>query len=444
LSYKIDLFMKKIFFLLTLFVVVIQFKGNAQKTIVITKNEVLNTVSKNNLTLKISEQELNQAKAEFNQTKGVFLPNIAISHTGISTTNPLMAFGSKLNQGILTANDFDPAILNNPAAIQNFASKINIEQSIINLEGFYQHKALKTKLNAIGFKTKRTKEYLLFEAEKAFYQLQLAYKTVKVLKTIEKAILENKRLINGYYKQGLLQKTAVLEIEIRVLEIKNQLQFSKSNLENASNYLSFFMNDKKGVILKPSEDLELMSLNINSQNISENRADLQALKETSTSYKIAYKAQKSTFLPTLNAFGNYEVNSNKVLNTGTSGYLVGFQLNWNLFQGLKRVGSVQKSKAQYHKSEIEYDTYLSKSKLEYQKSKRNFIDVQNKLVLSKKAVNQSKEALRIKNNRFKQGLEKTADLLQSEALYAQKLLMYYQTVFEFNTSKSYLEFLIKE
>ncbi len=35
-------------------------------------------------------------------------------HTGISTTNPLMAFGSKLNQEILTQADFNPDLLNNP------------------------------------------------------------------------------------------------------------------------------------------------------------------------------------------------------------------------------------------------------------------------------------------------------------------------------------------
>lgn len=37
-----------------------------------------------------------------------FLPNITASHTGMATTNLLMALGSKLNQEIITTNEFNP------------------------------------------------------------------------------------------------------------------------------------------------------------------------------------------------------------------------------------------------------------------------------------------------------------------------------------------------
>ena len=81
------------FFLGTLFL-------QAQETVPITKVALLLKVSENNIAIKISEQEFNKAKADYNQTNAVFLPNISASYTGISTTNPLMAFGSKLNQEI--------------------------------------------------------------------------------------------------------------------------------------------------------------------------------------------------------------------------------------------------------------------------------------------------------------------------------------------------------
>ena len=93
----------------------------AQQVVSITKADALSKISERNLALKISEKEFNQAKADFNQTNSIFLPNITASHTGISTTNPLMAFGSKLNQAILTQNDFNPTLLNNPKQTQNFS-----------------------------------------------------------------------------------------------------------------------------------------------------------------------------------------------------------------------------------------------------------------------------------------------------------------------------------
>ena len=65
------------------------------------------------------------------------------------------------------------------------------------------------------------------------------------------------------------------------------------------------------------------------------------------------------------------------------------------------------------------------------------------LKLTNLAVEQSNEALRIRTNRFKQGLEKTSDLLISETKYLQKQLEYLQTVFNYNFTKAYVEFLTK-
>ena len=95
---------------------------HAQETVPVSKTDILAKVAKNNSAIKISQQEFIAARADYRQTNAIFLPNISASHTGISTTNPLMAFGSKLNQEILTQNDFNPALLNDPENIQNFAT----------------------------------------------------------------------------------------------------------------------------------------------------------------------------------------------------------------------------------------------------------------------------------------------------------------------------------
>jgi outer membrane protein TolC len=73
-----------------------QVKG--QDTIVISRETVLKQVAEGNLQIKIAQHDFKASQAEYRQSSAVFLPNITVSHTGISTTNPLMAFGSKLNQ----------------------------------------------------------------------------------------------------------------------------------------------------------------------------------------------------------------------------------------------------------------------------------------------------------------------------------------------------------
>ncbi len=417
---------------------------NAQEIVPISKSEVLSKVENENQTLKISEKEFNEARADYRQTNAIFIPNITVSHTGISTTNPLMAFGSKLNQEILTAADFNPNVLNNPDQTQNFATRFEIKQPLINVDGFYQRKAAKNKMEAMTLQTIRTYDYLVFEVDKAYMQLQLAYKAVDVLEKALETAEANKKLADNSFKQGYLQQADVLEREVRVTEVKNQLQMAKSNVENASNYVSFLMNDHSNTILKPTDSLAINEIAlVMGLQVSEERSDIKAMGLASSAYETMHKADKMTFLPTLNAFGSYELYDDTVFQGDANGYLFGAQLSWNILDGTKRFGKAQKSKAEYEKSKLQYEQYVSQSQLELNRAKRMFIDAENKLKLTKLALEQSKESFRIRTNRFKEGLEKTSDLLMAETQFLQKQLEYYQTIFEYNYAQAYLKFLTK-
>ena len=437
--------MKKISYIIFTGTILSSFFGFSQDTLSISKSELSQKLSEKNLQIKIAEKTYQSAKADYNQSNALFLPNINVSHTGISTTNPLMAFGSKLNQEILTMADFNPALLNDPAKTQNFATKFEIQQPLINVDGLFERKAAKSKMEAYQLQTERTKEYLELEVSKAYMQLQLAYRAVKVLEKANTTGKANLKLVDNYFKQGMLQKTDLLNVQVRVNEIANQLQYAKSNVQNASDYLAFLLNeDSNGKIYKPSEELDnaIVIEEINA-SLSDNRKDIQAMSKSSEAYAKMLQSSKMAFLPRLNAFGSYELYDKNFLGTAAKGYLVGAQLSWNVFDGYKSIGKFQKAKAESQKADVEKDQYKKQSQLELNKTNRQLKDAENKVNLSKLALEQSQEAYRIRQNRFTQGLEKTTDLLQSETQMIQKELEYLQSVFEYNFTKQYLQFLTK-
>ncbi len=434
--------MKNIMFLFAL--PILSLSMSAQETVLISKTEVMDKVKTGNGTLKMSQQEVLMAKGDYNQTNAVLLPNISISHTGIATTNPLMAFGSKLNQAILTQADFDPASLNAPRQIEDFATRMEVQQPLLNFDGIYQRKAAKAKWDATALQAERTQEYIGLEVEKAYMQLQLAYKTVEVLEKTKATAMENMRIANNNFRQGYLQKSDLLSVEVRATEIDNQLQYAKSNILNASNYLSVLMDDHNDQILKPSDSLMVVNQELKVEGLPENRNDIQALNAASEAYKQMYKADQMSFLPRLNAFGTYELHDDEIFQGAANGYLFGAELKWNLFEGSKRFGRAQKSKAEFEKSRFQLEQYRAESLLELNKAKRGLQDANNKLKLTQLALQQSEESLRIRSNRFEQGLEKTNDLLMAESQYSQKQLEFYATIFQHNYALAYLEFLIKE
>lgn len=408
-----------------------------------TLNEVIEAVNSNNANIKMSEQDVLMAKGDYRQTHGIFLPQISVSHTAMATTNPMMSFGSKLNQEILTANDFNPTLLNDPSQIEDYATRIEVKQPLINVDGVFQRKAAKAKLNAMSLQSERTKDHINLEVKKAYMQLQLAYQTVTVLETAKQAAAANKQLAEHSFKQGYLQRADVLAVEVRVTDVENQLQYAKSHVQNASDYLSVLMNDTSYDLIKPADTLEVMSMATVSLDLSESRSDIQAMQEVSEAYKQLYKADKSTFLPNLNAFGTYELHDDQIFQGHANGYLFGAQLQWNLFEGGQRFGKTQKSKANYEKSKLHLEHYKAQSQVELNSVYRMLQDAKNNLVLTSLALEQSKESLRMRTNRFKEGLEKTTDLLMAETQYAQKQLEYLNTVFQHNYAMEYLNFLTK-
>jgi len=280
------------------------------------------------------------------------------------------------------------------------------------------------------------------EAEKTYMMLQLAYKAISVLEKAKATALENKKTTTHYFEQGMLLQADVLDVEVRLNEIENQLDQANSNLKNVSDYLNFLMNESEYKILLPSDALEPTSVSLaDFENLPTDRADIKALETASLAYKKMNQSDKLSFLPTLNAFGNYELFDSQLFQGASNSYFVGAQLKWDILQGSKRFGKTQKSKAEYDKSVLQFEQYVTKSQIELNKAKRAVQDAQNKLERAITARNQSEEALRIRTDRFREGLEKTSDVLQSETQYAQKQLDYYQTVFEYNFACTYLKFL---
>ncbi|AIJ37486.1 Type I secretion outer membrane protein [Flavobacterium psychrophilum] len=437
--------MKKINLIVLLATISFSTISYSQDTLAISKKDIWQKASDKNLQIKIGNQNFKSAQADYKQSNSLFLPSITASHTAISTTNPLMAFGSKLNQEIVTASDFNPDLLNNPAKIQNFATKFEIQQPLINIDGIYARQAAKVKMEAFQLQTERTKEHLELDLSKTFMQLQLAYKAVKVLEKANATGKANLKLVGNYFKQGMVQKTDLLNVEVRVNEITNQLQYAKSNVQNVSDYLGFLLNeDTTNKVFKPLEELDnIIFIEAVNAQLSDNRKDIQAMNKLAEAYKKMLQSSKMNFLPRLNAFGSYELYDHTLFGTSAKGYLVGAQLSWSFFDGYKSIGKTEKAKADFQKAAIETQQYKAQSQLDLNKTNRQLKDAENKVTLSRLAFEQSEEAYRIRQNRFSQGLEKTTDLLQSETQMIQKELEHLQSVFEYNFTKQYLQFLTR-
>jgi outer membrane protein TolC len=419
------------------------FYAIAQEHKRISLKDAINQAQLNNTQIKIAEQNKAISTAQYKQSMAVFLPNVTVDNAVMATNSPLNTFGFKLLQQTTTPADFNPTLLNSPDAITNFSTQIQVQQPLINIDGFHQRKAAKLAKTASEYGLTRTKDGIKLQVQMAYLKLQLSYKAVDVVKQALKTIKANHKYVTDLYKQGLVQKSDVLNLEVYVASVENQLQQTKSMVKNTSDQLAYLLGKQdKTTVLVPTDSLSLIKNILDNKNVmAEQRTDILAYKSQVEAQKQMLKASQSKFLPRANAFANYEWNTADFLGFKANNYLVGVQLSWSVFNGGKHLNKIKQEQATLAKAQLGYNDYVTKTQLDFQKTKRQLNDALANLHRSKLAVSQSAEALKITTNRYKQGLEKTTDLLNAQTQYQSKQLEYYQAILTYNATYNYLKFL---
>lgn len=414
----------------------------AQTDVSIGLDQVKLKAKERNSSLQISAQDYAIAKAQYESSNAVLLPQINLSNTSTFTNNPLYAFGYKLLQRDVNSADFDPESLNDPGNVENYNTRIELIQPLINIDGWKERKMASMYAEASHLQMQRTEEYIELEATKTYMQLQLAYKSLEVVEKAKETALANQIWAKNNFDQGMMQTASYLHMEVRVAEIEHQLNLALSNVKNVSDYLQFLIGDESESLLHPSDELvlDVQDRNENSE-LSMNRKDLLAMQYSVDAQEKLLESSKMSFVPRANAIANYEWNDDSFMGFGANNYLIGIQLSWDIFSGYKNIGKIHQNKALLEKATLEQQKYIQESELELNKAKRHLIDAKNQVALTNLALEQSKEAYRITSNRFKQGLEKSKDLLQAETQYHEKELEHAQSIFNYNFSKAYLTFL---
>lgn len=428
---------------LTISAILISLLIQAQNFRYISVNEAIAIATKNNSNVKTSELERKVANANYHQTDAVFLPQIAVGYTAISTNNPLNAFGFLLQQESVTAMDFDPAKLNNPGASQNYSTQIEAKLPLLNMDMIYARKGAKAQEEVYKYKAERTKEYIEFEVRKAYTQLQMSYQAHSIL---QKSLIDVKQIhqsVTNFFNQGLVQKSDVLNAQVQVNTIEAALAKAESSIHNASDGLSLLMGLENSSNAFITDSLSQEKVLYQNRDLSLFRSDIMALNKAVDATSIMAKSSKMAFLPRINAFGSYGMNGSKAFKFRNDSYLVGINLSWTIFSGNQNRSKIKSAQFQHEKMQEEHSLYIKKEQVELDKTKRDLNDYQIEITKQKASVEQADEALRILTNRHREGLANTTDLLMAQAQLSQQKLLLAQSITSYNITEAYLNFLSK-
>lgn len=410
-------------------------------TKLISVKEAIAAALNNNSSVQIAKLDENIAAANYKQTEAIYLPQIGLSYTAMATDNPLNSFGFKLQQKSVTQNDFNPSLLNHPDGSTDFSTKLEVQQPLINMDMLYMRKAALKQTALYQYKTQRTKEFITYEVQKAFLQLQLAYEAVKVLEEALQTAKSVYTFTDNHFQQGLIQKSDVLNAQLQVTTVESNLAKAKSNIGNASDYISLLMGKPDGIIYTINETDKESEIYAAATKIPSSRADFMAMQTAVEATDLMIKSDKMSYLPKVNAFGSYQLNDAQIAGFGAGAYLLGIQVSWNIFKGNKTKNSIATKNIERNKLKASIQSEINQNQLDLNKSNRALADGLFEINQQHSAVTQASEALRILQNRYQQGLVNTTDVLMAQTQLVQQKFALAQAVYNTNVTTAYIQLL---
>lgn len=403
--------------------------------------EAVSIAMQNNPSLKIARLDGEISEANYRQTDAVFLPQVGLSYTALKTNNPLNAFGFKLQQQSISPADFDPTLLNNPSATNDYSAQAELRQPLLNMDMYYQRKGAKAQADMYRYQQERTREYVVFQISQAYLQVQWSYRNVAILtESVARArqMLQNAQ---NFLAQGLIQQSDVLNVQVHLATLESYLSKAQSAVQNTSGSLSLLMGEPAAIYQVDSLTLAGALPSALPEDVPANRADFLAMEQAVNASEQMLKSAQMSRLPRVNAFGTYQWNDSKAAGFGSDAYLVGVKMSWDVFSGTKTQHAIASGRLQTQKMKEQRDLQLSQGQVDLNKAYRDLVDSRYDIAQQELSVKAAAEALRILENRHREGLVNTNDVLVAQTQWSQQKIMLAQSVFTYNVTEAYVQFI---
>lgn len=435
--------MKAVYLSTALFILLLIQPLSAQESpVTLSLDEAIELAGQQNFDIRLAEKDLEIMKARKNQSSALFLPNISFEETAISTNDPLNVFGFKLKQQIVTQADFNPADLNNPDAFENFSTKLTIQQPLINPDKWLERTAANFMLKSTEEALTHQKHYTKFQVKDAFFKLELMSEQVQIREEALNTAKAFEEQAKNFFDQDLINKSEYLAAKTHRLQTESQLTEAQHQYEEASDQLAFLLGFEAGTELQVESSISDFGTDFNAPMVDFNgNSMLRSIEYQRDAASKMTTSSKFAFIPKLNVFGSLEYNDDQLFGFDADNYMIGASLRWELFAGYKNIATIAQRQAEFKKADIAYESASEQFQLQARKAQRTIDQATAQQRFSESSMEQAGEELKVRTDRFNEGLERTSDVLASQTKLSGAKLQHLQILYMRNIGIALLEYL---
>lgn len=364
---------------------------------------------------RAASYRLEAANAMIAQARSAYLPRLSLGGQYARTDNPPQAFMMALNQRNLAMTDpsFDP---NNPDDTQNIRLSLSARYRV-----YSGQRGQRVRMSELGHDAAEDQLWairndLVYQVTRGYYSILQAAALTEVQDRNVASLEESLRVAGERFAAGSAIKTDVLNLEVNLAQAREDRIRAKNGVRLAVAALNTVIGRElvspsslpdapQGEVAPPPQAPD--------PALVDNRPELRAATALHEMKRAEYVAAKRELLPTVNAFGTYDFDSEELSDMEES-YMIGVGAEWEWFAGFQKRNAIREAKARCLAAGEDTQKARNELLFDLTQSHLRSTEAWERLDVTRKSVESAEEALRITTGRYEEGAADITELLTAQ------------------------------
>ena len=401
--------------------------------------ETIDAAIEANLEFQRSKEDVKAAEAVKKSRMTEFFPTLNTKYVYINRDDETK---QTLGTGVGSVD-----VLINPDEEYNFITSFS-QPIFTGFALINQYKIASLGLDVAEFSEKLTRQDVILDAKNAYYQILKAQKLVKVAEDTVRQINSQKEVAENMYQVGMSPLNDLLQSQVQLANAKQALITAQNNLDIAKSQFNTLL---RRPVNEPVNIAEILDYEPFDKDIDyclaeakDNRLEIEVAALDIEIAERDYKLSQRDFFPSVNVTGTYtkrgtdwDVDGGEGIGDDTF-WDIQAVANWDFWEwGRTRYG-VRERLSRLSQAKLREEELLDNIALEVKQSYLRTIESQRNIVTIEKAIEQAKENLRITEERFKEQVSTSTDVLVAQTLLTQTMTNYYNALYDFKIAKAIL------
>lgn len=353
------------------------------------------------------------------QAKGHRWGRLDLAETFNYSNNPAEVFALTLNQGRFDFDEFFSSDPNNPDAISTWMTTLDLTLPIYTGGQIGTRVEQAETMAGAGHETWRhTGEQVAFDTTTAFVNLAKARENLELLTKARTTTAEHVKLAEAYAGQGIILKADLLDAKVYLSEMDDLLRQAKNGAQLAEAALNFHMGADQATPRQLAPIPPPQAINGELDDwvgaAVDRRHDLAAARQQLAAGRLETKAARSGYLPEVAVVGRYGLYDDNIFGSnGHSGTIMAVA-KINLLGGVADTQARKAAENDTVSFEADIRRFEEGVRLEVRQAWQDLQTARDRHATAESVLSAANEALRVREHRFKQGLDKMVDLLDAE------------------------------